>query len=770
MDNKFRQAALDYHRFPNPGKLEIVATKPLVNQKDLAHAYSPGVAAACEEIVKDPDSVRDYTLRGNLVAVISNGTAVLGLGNIGPLASKPVMEGKAVLFKKFANVDVFDIEINELDPHKLVDIIASLEPTFGGINLEDIKAPECFVVEQLLKERMNIPVFHDDQHGTAIIVAAAVFNALRLVEKDLAEVKLVSSGAGAAALACIDMLVTMGLRKENITLTDLQGVVYEGRVEHMDPFKGRYAKVTNARTLSDAIVGADIFLGLSAAHVLTPEMVATMAAQPIVMALANPEPEIRPELVRSVRDDAIIATGRSDYPNQVNNVLCFPYIFRGALDVGATQINDAMKVACVRALADLALAEPSDVVASAYGDHSLTFGPTYIIPKPFDPRLITELAPAVAKAAMESGVATRPIEDFEAYKQRLSTFVFRSGLVMRPLMDKARQKPKRVVFADGENDRVLRAVQGILDDGLALPTLIGRPKVVNGLIKSLGLRFKTGQDCQLINPEDDESLDHLTQLYHHMMARRGISPAIAAQALRTDPTLLACLLVQTKMADAAICGVNGRYHDHLTHVRDVIGLAPKASVLAALNVLVLPKGFWFWCDTYVNQNPTAEELSEITLMAANRVRDFGIVPKVALLSHSNFGTEDTASSMKMREVLRRVRVLDPQLEIEGEMHADAALNEGIRQRLYPENLLSGSANLFIFPNLDSANIAYNMTKVMGDGLPIGPILLGAARPVHLASASVTVRGLMNLAAIASFDAAAAEGETGDGAALLEYAV
>jgi malate dehydrogenase (oxaloacetate-decarboxylating)(NADP+) len=770
MDNKFRQAALDYHRFPNPGKLEIVATKPLVNQKDLAHAYSPGVAAACEEIVKYPDSVRDYTLRGNLVAVISNGTAVLGLGNIGPLASKPVMEGKAVLFKKFANVDVFDIEINELDPHKLVDIIASLEPTFGGINLEDIKAPECFVVEQLLKERMNIPVFHDDQHGTAIIVAAAVFNALRLVEKDLAEVKLVSSGAGAAALACIDMLVTMGLRKENITLTDLQGVVYEGRVEHMDPFKGRYAKVTNARTLSDAIVGADIFLGLSAAHVLTPEMVATMAAQPIVMALANPEPEIRPELVRSVRDDAIIATGRSDYPNQVNNVLCFPYIFRGALDVGATQINDAMKVACVRALADLALAEPSDVVASAYGDHSLTFGPTYIIPKPFDPRLITELAPAVAKAAMESGVATRPIEDFEAYKQRLSTFVFRSGLVMRPLMDKARQKPKRVVFADGENDRVLRAVQGILDDGLALPTLIGRPKVVNGLIKSLGLRFKTGQDCQLINPEDDESLDHLTQLYHHMMARRGISPAIAAQALRTDPTLLACLLVQTKMADAAICGVNGRYHDHLTHVRDVIGLAPKASVLAALNVLVLPKGFWFWCDTYVNQNPTAEELSEITLMAANRVRDFGIVPKVALLSHSNFGTEDTASSMKMREVLRRVRVLDPQLEIEGEMHADAALNEGIRQRLYPENLLSGSANLFIFPNLDSANIAYNMTKVMGDGLPIGPILLGAARPVHLASASVTVRGLMNLAAIASFDAAAAEGETGDGAALLEYAV
>jgi malate dehydrogenase (oxaloacetate-decarboxylating)(NADP+) len=770
MDNKFRQAALDYHRFPNPGKLEIVATKPLVNQKDLAHAYSPGVAAACEEIVKDPDSVRDYTLRGNLVAVISNGTAVLGLGNIGPLASKPVMEGKAVLFKKFANVDVFDIEINELDPHKLVDIIASLEPTFGGINLEDIKAPECFVVEKLLKERMNIPVFHDDQHGTAIIVAAAVFNALRLVEKDLAEVKLVSSGAGAAALACIDMLVTMGLRKENITLTDLQGVVYEGRVEHMDPFKGRYAKVTNARTLSDAIVGADIFLGLSAAHVLTPEMVATMAAQPIVMALANPEPEIRPELVRSVRDDAIIATGRSDYPNQVNNVLCFPYIFRGALDVGATQINDAMKVACVRALADLALAEPSDVVASAYGDHSLTFGPTYIIPKPFDPRLITELAPAVAKAAMESGVATRPIEDFEAYKQRLSTFVFRSGLVMRPLMDKARQKPKRVVFADGENDRVLRAVQGILDDGLALPTLIGRPKVVNGLIKSLGLRFKTGQDCQLINPEDDESLDHLTQLYHHMMARRGISPAIAAQALRTDPTLLACLLVQTKMADAAICGVNGRYHDHLTHVRDVIGLAPKASVLAALNVLVLPKGFWFWCDTYVNQNPTAEELSEITLMAANRVRDFGIVPKVALLSHSNFGTEDTASSMKMREVLRRVRVLDPQLEIEGEMHADAALNEGIRQRLYPENLLSGSANLFIFPNLDSANIAYNMTKVMGDGLPIGPILLGAARPVHLASASVTVRGLMNLAAIASFDAAAAEGETGDGAALLEYAV
>jgi malate dehydrogenase (oxaloacetate-decarboxylating)(NADP+) len=770
MDKNFQQKALDYHQFPTPGKLAIVATKPLVNQKDLALAYSPGVAAACEAIVENPASVSDYTSRGNLVAVISNGTAVLGLGNIGPLASKPVMEGKAVLFKKFANVDVFDIEVDELDPHKLVEVIAALEPTFGGINLEDIKAPECFLVERLLKERMNIPVFHDDQHGTAIIVAAAVVNALRLVDKKIDEVRLVTSGAGAAALACVDMLVTMGLRPDNIVLTDLNGVVHEGREEHMDEFKGRYARPTDMRTLGEAMIGADVFLGLSAAGVVKPDMVASMAARPVVMALANPEPEIRPDAVRSVRDDAIIATGRSDYPNQVNNVLCFPYIFRGALDVGATQINDAMKIACVKALADLALAEPSELVANAYSGQTLTFGTDYIIPKPFDPRLITELAPAVAKAAMESGVATRPIENFEAYKQRLSTFVFRSGLVMRPVMDKARQKPKRVVFAEGENERVLRAVQGILDEGLAVPILIGRPAVLARMVASLGLRFVPGQDCQLVNPEDNEGLDHLVQLYHHLMARRGISPAIAKQAVRSDPTLLACLLVKTGQSDAAVCGVNGRYPDHLLAVRNVIGLMPKANVFAALNVLVLPKGFWFWCDTYVNQDPSAAELAEITLMAAQRVRDFGIVPKVALLSHSNFGTDDSPSAMKMREVLQRVRVLDPTLEIEGEMHADAAVQEGIRQQLYPENTLQGSANLFIFPNLDAANIAYNMTKVVGEGLPIGPILLGAAKPIHLASASVTVRGIMNLAAIASFDAAVAEGEQADGAALLEYAV
>jgi malate dehydrogenase (oxaloacetate-decarboxylating)(NADP+) len=752
MAEDFSEAALEYHRTPPPGKIAVVSTKPLGTQRDLALAYTPGVAAASLAIAAEPREAATLTARANLVGVITNGTAVLGLGAIGPLAAKPVMEGKAVLFKKFAGIDVFDIEIDERDPDRLVQVIAALEPTFGGINLEDIKAPECFEIEAKLRQKMKIPVFHDDQHGTAIIVGAAVRNGLRLIGKSLTTVKLVASGAGAAAIACLDLLVDMGLPVANIIVTDKFGVVWRGRKEEMDPRKERYAKDTNARSLGEVIGGADIFLGLSAPDVLKPEMVARMAERPLILALANPTPEINPEAARMARPDALIATGRSDYPNQVNNVLCFPFIFRGALDVGATVINEAMKLACVEALADLALAEPSDVVAAAYGETPLTFGPDYLIPKPFDPRLILKLAPAVAEAAMKSGVATRPISDFAAYRQHLNEFVFRSGLAMKPVFEQARSAPRRVVYAEGEDERVLRAAQQVLDDGVAKPILVGRRDVVQRRIERLNLRMKLDGDVTLVDPTNDARFNEYWTLYHRLMERNGVSPDYARGIVRTRNSVIAALMVRRGEADALLCGTVGDYNRHLRHLLDVIGLAPGASSPAALSALILPKGTFFLCDTFVVEDPTAAQLAEMTLRAADAVRHFGVEPKVALLSHSNFGTSQAASPEKMRATLRLLREAAPALEVEGEMQADAALAEEIRARIFPNSRLKGTANLLIMPSLDAANIAFNMLKVLGDGLAVGPLLLGMSRPAHILTPSVTVRGLVNMTAVAVYDA------------------
>jgi malate dehydrogenase (oxaloacetate-decarboxylating)(NADP+) len=752
MSEELRDSALEYHRLPTPGKIAVVATKPLATQRDLALAYTPGVAEACLAIVADAQEAASLTSRANLVGVITNGTAVLGLGAIGPLAAKPVMEGKGVLFKKFAGIDVFDIEIEERDPDRLVDIIAALEPTFGGINLEDIKAPECFEIEAKLRQRCKIPVFHDDQHGTAIIVGAAIVNGLRVIGKKLDEVKLVASGAGAAALACLDLLVDMGLKVENTIVTDKYGVVYRGRKEEMDPRKDRYAKDTNARRLAEVIEGADIFLGLSAPNVLTAAMVDKMCERPLILALANPTPEILPEEVRKVRPNAVIATGRSDYPNQVNNVLCFPYIFRGALDVGATVINEAMKIACVRAIADLALAEPSDVVAAAYGDTPLVFGPEYLIPKPFDPRLILELAPAVAKAAMESGVATRPIGDFAAYRERLTQFVFRSGLVMRPVFQHARAAPKRLVYSEGEDERVLRAAQQVLDDGIASPILIGRREVVERRVKHLNLRLKIGENVELCDPESDPRFQRYWTLYHQIMERKGVSPDFAKSLVRTRNTIIAGLMVRQNEADALICGTIGQYHRHLKHLVDILGLCGAHRTPSALSAIVLPKGTWFLCDTHVVDDPTAQQIADMAVHAAEVVRRFGIEPKVALLSHSNFGSSNSASPQKMRAALALIRDLAPSLEVEGEMHGDAAVAEDVRNRIFPNSRLKGAANLLVMPTLDAANIAVDLLKSLGDGQPIGPILLGLQYAAHIVTPSVTVRGLVNMSAVAVYDA------------------
>ncbi len=748
MSDNLRDSALDYHRWPKPGKVEVTPTKPLGTQRDLALAYTPGVAFACQAIQADPNEAATLTARANLVAVVTNGTAVLGLGAIGPLAGKPVMEGKGVLFKKFAGIDVFDIEVAETDPDKLVDIVASLEPTFGGINLEDIKAPECFAIERKLRERMKIPVMHDDQHGTAIIVSAAILSALRVVGKEIGRVKLVTSGAGAAALACLNLLVQLGLKRENVTVTDLAGVVYKGRKELMDPLKETYARDTKARKLAEVIAGADIFLGLSAPGVLKPEMVMAMATRPVIMALANPTPEIMPEDARAARPDAIIATGRSDYPNQVNNALCFPYIFRGALDVGATQINEAMKIACVKALADLAMAESSEIVANVYAGQELRFGPDYLIPKPFDPRLIVHLAPAVAKAAMDSGVATRPIADLEAYRQRLEQFVFRSGQVMRPVFDAARREPRRVVYAEGEDERVLRAVQVAVDDGLAEPIIIGRRRVVMKRIETLGLRIVPGKNVELCDPDDDPRFREYWQLYHSLMERKGVTPGNARAVVRSDTTVIACLMLHRGEADAMLCGAVGPFQSHLKHVHDIVGKAPGARQMAALNAVVMPTGTYFFCDTFVTPEPSAEEIAEMTVMAAAQVQRFGIVPKVALLSHSNFGSDDTPASRRMRYALALVRAQAPELEVEGEMQAVLAFRGEDRQRLFPNSRLTGAANLLIMPSLDAANIAYNLLRTVGNGQSIGPMLVGQRLPAHILTMSVTSRGIVNMTALA----------------------
>ena len=752
MADELTDGALRYHRLPRPGKIEVVPTKPLATQRDLSLAYSPGVAAACHEIVRDPAMAAELTIRANLVGVVTNGTAVLGLGAIGPLAAKPVMEGKGVLFKKFAGIDVFDIEIAELDQERLVDIVASLEPTFGGINLEDIKAPECFYVEQKLRERMKIPVFHDDQHGTAIIVGAAVLNALSLVGKDIGKVKLVVSGAGAAALSCLGVLEKLGLPRQNIWVTDIVGVVWKGRNELMDPFKERYARDTPLRTLGEVIGGADIFLGLSAAGVLKQDMVKKMATKPLIFALANPNPEITPEDVAAVRDDAIMATGRSDYPNQVNNVLCFPYIFRGALDVGATTVNDEMKIACVRAIAELARKEPSEVVARAFGEAGGGFGPSQIIPKPFDPRLIVELAPAVAKAAMDSGVATRPIADFDAYREQLSQFVFKSGLVMRPVFEQARSAPMRVIFSAGEDDRVLRAVQIVLDEGIARPILIGRPEIIRHRAERLGLRFRPGTDVELVDPSSDPRYDRYWSAYHELMERRGVTEPTARNLVRSSPTLIAALAVKLGDADAMIAGAYGRFRTHFNHVRDVIGMREGVKHMAGLSLLVMPTRSLFIADTYVNDDPDAETLAEITLLAADEVLRFGIQPKVALLSHSSFGSSDHPSARKMAAAVKLLHQRAPTLELDGEMHGDAALEADIRDSVFPRSRLKESANLVVCPSLDAANIAFNLLKTAADGLHIGPMLLGAALPAHVLTPSVTARGILNMTALAVVEA------------------
>ena len=752
-----REAALHYHEFPVPGKIEIAPTKQLTNQRDLALAYTPGVAAACEEIAKDPANAFRYTARGNLVGVITNGTAVLGLGNIGPLASKPVMEGKSVLFKKFAGIDVFDIEVNENDPDKLVEIIAALEPTFGGINLEDIKAPDCFVVERKLQARMKIPVFHDDQHGTAIVVAAAIINGLKVVGKEIGKVKLVTSGAGAAALACLDLLVDLGVARENIWVTDLAGVAYKGRKELMDPEKEPFCQDTKLRTLAEAIEGADIFLGLSAGGVLKPDMVKKMADKPLIYALANPTPEILPEEVKAVRSDAVMATGRTDYPNQVNNVLCFPFIFRGALDVGATTITRGMEVAAVNAVAELARVEQSEIVTSVYGNDNLSFGPDYLIPKPFDPRLITAIAPAVAKAAMDDGVALRPIKDFDAYRNQLQQFVYHSGTLMKPLFNIAKRVPanqKRIVFAEGEDERVLRAVQIAIDENLAAPILIGRPAVIEHRIEKFGLRMKAGDDFEIVNPESDTRFRDFWQTYLALTERKGVTQSFAKLEMRRRHTLIGSILISKGMADGMICGTVGNSATHLKYIDEVIGHEAGANVYGAMSGLVLPGRQVFLVDTHINVDPTAEELAEITMMAASEMRKLGIAPKVALLSHSNFGSSNAPSAIKMREVLALIQKADPTLEVDGEMHGDSALDESIRATAVTSSPLKGDANLLVLPNIDAANISYNLLKTAaGNGVSIGPLLLGVAKPIHILTPAATVRRIVNVTALTVVEAA-----------------
>jgi malate dehydrogenase (oxaloacetate-decarboxylating)(NADP+) len=757
MDENLRRAALEYHRYPRPGKIAVTPTKALTNQSDLSLAYSPGVAAACEEIERDPSTAALYTSRGNLVAVISNGTAVLGLGDIGPLAGKPVMEGKGVLFKKFAGIDVFDIEIAEHDADKLVDIIAALEPTFGGINLEDIKAPECFLVERKLRERLKIPVFHDDQHGTAIISAAAVLNGLRVVEKNIGEVRLVCSGAGAAAIACLDLLVSLGIDRSKVFVCDSKGVIHTGR-DKLDESKARYAQVTEARTLGDVMPDADIFLGLSTGGVLKPEMVAGMAKNPIILAMANPDPEILPEDAHAVRDDIIIGTGRSDYPNQVNNVLCFPYMFRGALDVGATTINEAMKIAAVKAIAELAHAEQSEVVAAAYGDANLSFGREYLIPKPFDPRLILKVAPAVAQAAMDSGIATRPIANMDAYRQQLNEFVYHSGFVMKPVFAAAKQKPARIVFCEGEDERMLRAVQTVCDEGLAKPILIGRPDVIEKQIERHGLRVRAGEHFELVNPDSDPRYKELWQDYYELTCRKGIGIEYAKREMRRRTTLIGAMLVRHNYADAMLCGTFGKHSLHLHYIADVIGKKPGIEHFYAMNMLILPSRTLFIGDTYVNYDPTAAQLAEMTQLAAEEVRRFGMTPKVALLSHSSFGTEDTPTAQKMRAALELLRAQAPGLEVDGEMHGDAALDPEIRHQVFPNAKLAGQANLLVMPTLDAANISFNLLKTAaGDGLTIGPLLLGAARPAHILTPTATVRRIVNMTALLSVEVAQGQG-------------
>jgi malate dehydrogenase (oxaloacetate-decarboxylating)(NADP+) len=754
MSENLKEAALEYHRFPTPGKISVVPTKPMATQRDLSLAYSPGVADACMAIVEDPLQAGHLTARGNLVAVITNGTAVLGLGNIGALAGKPVMEGKGCLFKKFAGIDVFDIELDELDPDKIIETVARLEPTFGGINLEDIKAPECFYIERQLRERMKIPVFHDDQHGTAIVAAAGILNALKHVDKDITEVKLVASGAGAAALACLDLAVSLGLKKENIVVTDGKGVVYTGRKEGMDPNKARYACDTSARTLAEVMPGADVFLGLSAAGVLKPEMVKTMARDPIIFAMANPTPEIMPEEALKVRPDAIIGTGRSDYPNQINNVLCFPFIFRGALDVGATTINEEMKLATVRALADLTHAEIPDVVAKAYGAEGLRFGAEYLIPKPFDPRLIVHVAPAVAQAAMDSGVATRPIKDMEAYRQGLGRFVYHSGTIMQPVFEAAQRDPKRVIYAEGEDERVLRAAQVVVDERLAKPILVGRPDVIAQRIKSYGLRIRAGADFEIVNPDDDPRYKETVDGYHKLTRRKGVTLNTAKVAMRNNSTLIAAMLLRRGDADAMLCGTSGAFRHHLPFVADVIGMQQGVETLAAMNMLMLPDRTLFICDTYVNYDPSAEQIAEMTLLAAEEVRRFGVAPRVALLSHSNFGDADSPSSIKMREALALIEGLSPGFEVDGEMHGDAALSRTILEQVYPDSALTEDANLLIMPTLDAANITFNVLKsASGNGITVGPILLGAAKPVNILTPTATVRRIVNMTALSVVDAA-----------------
>jgi malate dehydrogenase (oxaloacetate-decarboxylating)(NADP+) len=753
-----RRAALEYHEVPQPGKIAVTPTKQLTNQRDLALAYSPGVAAASEAIRDDPSTVVRYTARGNLVGVVTNGTAVLGLGAIGPLAAKPVMEGKGVLFKKFAGIDVFDIEVNERDPDKLIEVITALEPTFGGINLEDIKAPECFYIERKLRERMKIPVFHDDQHGTAIIVGAAILNGLKVVGKDIGAVKFVVSGAGAAALACLALLELLGLPRKNIWVTDIEGVVYQGRTVLMDEEKARYAQPTAARTLADVIGGADVFLGLSAGGVLKKEMVATMAARPLILALANPNPEILPEDVRSVRDDAVIATGRSDYPNQVNNVLCFPFIFRGALDVGATTITQEMEVAAVRAIAALAQEEQSEVVASAYGDANVSFGPNYLIPRPFDPRLMIRIAPAVAEAAMQSGVATRPIADLEAYRNQLQQFVWHSGTFMKPIFAAAKAAHRsgghtRIVFAEGEDERVLRAVQAVADEDLARPLLVGRPAVVESRIEKHGLRMRSGQDFDLVNPEFDPRYREFWQAYHRMVARKGVTEQYARIEMRRRHTLIGAMMIHMGQADGMICGTFGTHRLHLQYIDQVIGLRPGATVYGAMNILMLPGRQIAIVDTHVNVDPTAEQLAELTIMAAEQLRRLGIVPRAALLSHSNFGSSDAPSAVKMRQTLALLQARAPELQVDGEMHADCAVDPSMRKSIMPFSTLQGEANLLVCPGIDAANIAYNLLKATaGNNVAIGPILLGAARPLHILTASATVRRIINMTALVVLDA------------------
>ncbi len=749
-NDDLKQAALDYHRLEPKGKIKVTATKPMVTQRDLALAYSPGVAFACEEIAADPAKASEYTARGNLVAVISNGTAVLGLGDIGPLAGKPVMEGKGVLFQKFAGIDVFDIEVNERDPDKLVDIIASLEPTFGGINLEDIKAPECFIVERKLRERMQIPVFHDDQHGTAIIVGAAVLNALEVAGKNIGDVKLATTGAGAAGIACLDMLVALGVKPENIVAFDREGVIHSGR-SNLDPDKARYARDTHKRTLAEIVDGADVFLGLSAGGILKAEMVASMAANPIILALANPYPEILPEDAKAVRPDAIIATGRSDYPNQVNNAVCFPYIFRGALDVGATQITEAMKLACVRAIAALARKEASDL-GSAYGGEVPKFGREYLIPRPFDPRLLTQLAPAVAQAAMDSGVAQRPLLDVDAYREKLGQFIHRTSLMMKPVYDRARAHRKRVVYAEGEEYVVLQAVQAVVDDGLAFPVLIGRPEVIESRIEKLGLRMRAGVDFELTNINDDPRFDDYWRQYHALTERRGVTPDAAKNLLRSRPTLIAALMVERGEADAMITGIVGRYHKKLGYLRSVFNFDAGVSGTAAMTAVINDAGAWFFVDTHVQLDPTAEQIAEATLQAAYRLKLLGIEPKVGLLSHSNYGSHQDPSAAKMRQAYQIIRKRSPKLEVDGEMMGDTAWDEALRRRIFPNTTLSGRANLLVFPNLDAANIAYNLIRVATGGVAIGPILMGLDKPAHILTPASSARRIANMTAIASVEA------------------